>query len=394
MAVDLASKYSSQVAEVFTKGSFVKGKTSTSFDLTGVKTLKVYTPITVPEVEYTRDGMSRYGAVTEMQDVVQELKMTQDKAFTLTIDRGNNLDQNMTKKAADMLRLQLNEQSTPAADKYALRRFATMAGTIETASDAPTKDNIVDLISTGAQVLDDNLVPDGDRYVYVSSEIYKMIRLSPEFTGLEGLGVKAVAKGICGEIAGLNIVRVPKSYMPEGCYFLITHKNAVLMPYKISDAKVHNDPVGVSGALIEGRHYDDASVAGREGKRRICAGRRGQQTGRTGHQEHLGYDHADGGGCGRDPLHGGRHRPALLRQRKDLLRRIYGGCRFGQGGGVLRDEVSVRGCGRRVKQRGSRTVCPALSPSKQGGCNGVQRRDVYRRAAALLGQEAARCGVF
>ncbi|MDO5547731.1 MAG: hypothetical protein Q4F79_04510 [Eubacteriales bacterium] len=85
MAVNLATKYSSQIAEVFTAGSFVKGKTSTSFDLTGVKTLKVYTPITVPEVDYTREGMGRYGTVTEMQDVVQELKMTQDKAFTLII---------------------------------------------------------------------------------------------------------------------------------------------------------------------------------------------------------------------------------------------------------------------------------------------------------------------
>ncbi len=262
MAVNLATKYSSQIAEVFTAGSFVKGKTSTSFDLTGVKTLKVYTPITVPEVDYTREGMSRYGTVTEMQDIVQELKMTQDKAFTLTIDKGNNLDQNMTKKAADMLRLQINEQSTPAADKYALKRFASMAGTIDTITSPPTKDTIVELISTGAQTLDDNLVPDGDRYVYVTSEVYKMIRLSPEFTGLEGLGVKAVAKGVCGEIAGLNIVRVPKSYMPAGCWFLITHKNAVLMPYKISDAKVHNDPVGVSGALIEGRHYYDAFVLG------------------------------------------------------------------------------------------------------------------------------------
>lgn len=262
MAVNLASKYSSQIAEVFTAGSFIKGKTSASFDLTGVKTLKVYTPVTVPEVDYTRDGMSRYGTVTEMQDIVQELKMTQDKAFTLTIDKGNNLDQNMSKKAADMLRLQINEQSTPAADRYALRRFAMMAGTIDTTDEAPTKDTIVELISTGAQTLDDSLVPDGDRYVYVTSEVYKMICLSPEFTGLEGLGVKAVGKGVCGEIAGLNIVRVPKSYMPDGCYFLITHKNAVLMPYKISDAKVHNDPVGVSGALIEGRHYYDAFVLG------------------------------------------------------------------------------------------------------------------------------------
>lgn len=262
MAVNLATKYSSQIAEVFTAGSFVKGKTSSSFDLTGVKTLKVYTPLTVPEVDYTREGMSRYGTVTEMQDIVQELKMTQDKAFTLTIDKGNHLDQNMTKKAADMLRLQINEQSTPAADRYALKRFAMMAGTIDTVSTAPTKSNIVELISTGAQTLDDNLVPDSDRYIYVTSEVYKLIRLSPEFTGLEGLGVKAVAKGVCGEISGLNIVRVPKSYMPDGCFFLITHKNAVLMPYKISDAKVHNDPVGVSGALIEGRHYYDAFVLG------------------------------------------------------------------------------------------------------------------------------------
>ena len=262
MAVNLATKYSGQIAEVFTAGSFVKGKTSTSFDLTGVKTLKVYTPITVAEVDYTREGMYRYGTPTEMQDIVQELKMTQDKAFTLTIDKGNNLDQNMTKKAADMLRLQINEQSTPAADKYALKRFAMMAGTIAEASAVPTKDTIVDLISTGAQTLDDHLVPDGDRYLYVTSEIYKMIRLSPEFTGLEGLGIQAVAKGVCGEIAGLQIVRVPASYMPAGCYFIITHKNAVLMPYKISDAKVHTDPVGVSGALIEGRHYYDAFVLG------------------------------------------------------------------------------------------------------------------------------------
>lgn len=39
------------------------------------------------------------------------------------------------------------------------------------------------------------------------------------------------------------------------------------MPYKIADAKVHEDPVGVSGALIEGRHYYDAFVLGAK-----CAG--------------------------------------------------------------------------------------------------------------------------
>ena len=46
MAINLASKYSDQIAEVFTRSSFIKGKTAETFDLTGVKTLKVYTPIT------------------------------------------------------------------------------------------------------------------------------------------------------------------------------------------------------------------------------------------------------------------------------------------------------------------------------------------------------------
>ena len=266
MAINLASKYSDEIASTFSGGSFIKGKTATTFDLTGVKTLKVYTPVTVDEVDYVREGASRYGAPVEMQDTVQELTMTQDKAFTLTIDKGNNLDQNLVKRAADMLRLQLKEKSAPAADKYAFKRFAHMAGTI-VQSGKPTKSNIISLIGEGMQVLDDGLVPPDGRYLYISSEMHKLICLSDEFTAIDPLGAKSVSKGICGEVLGMEVVRVPESYMPKNCWMLIAHKDAVLMPYKIADAKVHEDPVGVSGALIEGRHYYDAFVLGAK-----CAG--------------------------------------------------------------------------------------------------------------------------
>lgn len=266
MAINLATKYSDEIASTFSRGSFVKGKTATTFDLTGVKTLKVYTPVTVDEVDYVREGANRYGSPTEMQDTVQELTMTQDKAFTLTIDKGNNLDQNLTKRAADMLRLQLKEKSAPAADKYALARFANMAGTIA-AHSKPTKSDIISLIGEGMQALDDGLVPPDGRYLYISSEMHKLICLSDEYTGIDPLGAKAVSKGICGEVLGMEVVRVPESYMPKNCWFLITHKDSVLLPYKIADAKVHEDPVGVSGAIIEGRHYYDAFVLGAK-----CAG--------------------------------------------------------------------------------------------------------------------------
>lgn len=187
--------------------------------------------------------------------------MTQDKAFTLTIDKGNNLDQNLVKNAADMLRLQLSEKSTPSADKYAFKRFVTMAGTIAE-SEKPTRADIISKIADASQALDDALVPDDNRYLYLTSEMYKLVCTSDEFSGVDVLARQSIAKGVCGEVFGMNVVRVPKSYLPEGVYFLVAHKDAVLMPYKIADAKVHEDPVGVSGALIEGRHYYDAYVLG------------------------------------------------------------------------------------------------------------------------------------
>ena len=200
MAINLATKYSDQIAEVFTRASFIKGKTADTFDLTGVKTLKVYTPITVEEVDYDRDGgLARYGTVTEMQDVVQELTMTQDKAFTLTIDKGNNLDQNLVKNAADMLRLQLNEKSTPAADKYAFRRFVTMAGNIVESSAKPTKSDIITKIAAASQALDDALVAEHD----VAGDVGAAVVLCryPDVAGVLAAGVV-----VLGPLAPLDVL--------------------------------------------------------------------------------------------------------------------------------------------------------------------------------------------
>ena len=197
-----------------------------------------------------------------MQDVVQELTMTQDKAFTLTIDKGNNLDQNLVKNAADMLRLQLNEKSTPAADKYAFKRFVTMAGSI-VESAKPTKANIISKIADASQALDDALVPDDNRYLYLTSEMYKLVCTSDEFAGVDVLARQSIAKGVCGEVFGMNVVRVPKSYLPEDVYFLVQDR-------------------GCQGARGPGRRVRCADrgpsllrriCARRQVRRRVCTGR-------------------------------------------------------------------------------------------------------------------------
>lgn len=261
MAINLAVKYSDKIASMYTIGSLVAGKTSTDWDFSGVKTVKVYTPQTVEPVDYQREGTSRYGTPVEMGDVVQELTMTQDKSFSLVIDKGNNTEQALVKNAGRMLKLQTNERMVPMVDKYALARYANLAGTVAGIT-KPTKTTIIEALGTGAQVLDDGCVPADKRYVYLSGEMYNVLRQTSEFLGIETLGEKALAKGVVGEVFGMQVVKVPTSYLPAGCFFLITHRDAVVLPYKIRDAKVHQDPPGISGALLEGRSNYDAFVIG------------------------------------------------------------------------------------------------------------------------------------
>ena len=270
MAINLATKYSDKIAEKFTHESIVQGKCSTEWDFSGVKTIVIYTPQTVPYEDYTRSGTSRYGTPTDMQDTIQELSMTQDKSFSLVIDKGNNSEQMMIKNAGKMMALQTKEQAVPMVDKYALSVFANKAGKIVASSNAltPTRNTATDKNSVLSAIMDaetymtDNLVPEGNRYLYIAGKTYNILRQADEYLKLEGTGVKAIEKGVVGEIAGFKVVKVPTSYLPTGVNFIACYKNAVLLPYKIKDAKIHQDPPGISGALLEGRSLFDAFVIG------------------------------------------------------------------------------------------------------------------------------------
>ena len=265
MAVNLATKYSDKIATAFTHASYVRQNVSNTYSFEGAKTIKVYTPVTVEENDYKRSGSNRYGQPVEMEDTVQEMTLTQDKSFSLTIDKGNNMDQMNVKAAGEMLKLQLREKSTPKADKYALHQFATYAGTVVGGA-KPTKSTIITMLADAAQALDDAQVPEDGRVAYLSAELVKFVRISDEFIGIDPLGQKSISRGEVGEIFGMKVVKIPGSYMPTGAYFIITHKSAVLMPYKIQDTKIHKDPPGISGDLLEGRHYYDAFVLGAKAK--------------------------------------------------------------------------------------------------------------------------------
>lgn len=262
MAINLLDKAAKTISAYFTTESLIAGRLSTEYDWSGVKTVKLMTPQTVPMVDYTRSGANRYGTPTEMEDIIQELTLTQDKAFSLTVDKGNNADQQGLKAAGKMLKLQLAERAVPTMDQYCFEQLSQKAGKIVGNSTALSKSNVCERISAGTEALDDAEVPQSGRTLFVPAAVYTCLKLSPEFVGLEKLGTKAVAKGQVGEYDGMTVVKVPKGRWPENVNFMIVYKNSATAPVKLNDTRLHQDPPGISGNLLEGRQYYDCFVFG------------------------------------------------------------------------------------------------------------------------------------
>lgn len=258
--INLLEKGAKTIATKFTTESLTVGRFSNEYDWIGVKTIRVLTPTTVLMNNYNRSGANRYGEPTEMKDSAQELTLSQDKSFSLTIDKGNNADQGGLKAAGKMLRLQLEEQAIPTLDKYVFDTLATKAGHIVPAPSALTKSNVCERISAGTEALDDAEVPQVGRTLFVPAKTYTFLKLSPEFVALEKLGTKALAKGQVGEYDGMTVVKVPKGRWPQNANFIIAYKNSVTVPVKLNETKLHQDPPGISGNLLEGRQYYDCFV--------------------------------------------------------------------------------------------------------------------------------------
>ena len=260
--INLAEKYSDKVQERFYQDSLTQSSFSKDLDMefVGVRTVKVYDPDVAPLNDYTRSGSNRYGTPKELTDNIYEFQMKQDKAFTYTIDKGNAKEQFNIKTAATTLKRQMRLVVTPFIDKYRFNLWATKAGLHTALSAAPTKSTIAGMIMDATCALDDKFVPQEGRTLYIRNDMYKHLKLCDEYVKLEGIGTKALVKGVVGEFDGMPVKKVPSSYLPADVYFMIVFKNAAISPMKLNDYKIHTDPPGISGDLVEGRVMFDAFV--------------------------------------------------------------------------------------------------------------------------------------
>ena len=259
MAIQLADKYSKKIVEKFYTDSVILGKTSQEYDWDGVRSVNVWSITSVAPTSYTRTGSARYGSVNEVQDTYQTMTITQDKAVALSVDKGNNTQQMLIKNAGKVMAIELREQFIPMFDKYVLSVMKTGAGTSHTNASL-TKSTIVEAIGQHVTDLLNAETDPKDAYCVIGATLFGKLVLAPEFLNLEQLGTKALDKGVVGQVRGLNIVPVPDSYLPANTNFITFKKQCVVAPTQIKDAKIHQDPPGISGALLEIRWLYDAFV--------------------------------------------------------------------------------------------------------------------------------------
>lgn len=260
MPVNYASKYSQQVDERFTLASFSNGVINNAFDWIGVETVNVYSIPTVELNDYTRSGSSRYGTPDELGNEVQEMKITQDKSFTFTIDRASYDDTQMTMEAGKALSRQINEVIIPSVDKYRFAAIIAGAKTANIKTLSTTKLNAFEEFLAVQELLDNGLAPLGGRICICSPAYHNKIKLDESFTKVGDMATKIAINGLIGEIDGVPTVKVPASYLPADVDFFITNAICTPSPVKLQEYKIHTDAPGISGWLVEGRVRYDAFV--------------------------------------------------------------------------------------------------------------------------------------
>lgn len=266
MAINLASKYDQKVAERFRLGSKTDTGAGHDYEFTGVKSVKIYSIDTVDLVDYTRTGTARFGALTELGDTVQELTLTQDKGFTFSIDAGNASEQFNIKQANAALKREIDEVITPHIDKYRLEKWAggnglSSGNAVLTSNDGTlTKANIVEAIFTANAKMSDEKVPAGGRTLYIPELTFVKFKLADVVMGADGVSAENIRRGYRGTIDGLDVVTVPSSMFPTDANFIIKLKGATVDPFKLKNYRVHKNPMGVDGDVVEGRIIFDSFV--------------------------------------------------------------------------------------------------------------------------------------
>lgn len=256
-----ATKYARQVDERFYRESQAMMGLNNDYKFTGVKTVQIYSVPVVALTDYQRSGQNRYGTPDDLGTTIQTCTVSKDRAFTFIIDRGDKIQSRMVLDAGKALARQIREVCVPEFDTYVFRTLAAKAcERCATSATAVTKDNAYEELLSAMEFLGNHNVPDKGRVCFCSYKFANLLKQDSSFMKFGDATQEMLAKGIMGEVDGARIVKVPASRLPSGADFILTHPSAATAPKQLEDYKIHDNPPGISGWLVEGRLIYDCFV--------------------------------------------------------------------------------------------------------------------------------------
>ena len=123
-----------------------------------------------------------------------------------------------------------------------------------------TVTNIYTEILKASEALDDALVPETGRILVVTPATYTLMKQCKDIIMETDIANDMRLKGVIGMLDGASVIKVPAKRLPSAFGFMMAHPSATVAPTKLEDYKVHQDPPGISGSLVEGRIVYDAFV--------------------------------------------------------------------------------------------------------------------------------------
>ena len=264
MAINLVTKFLPYVEEIFSTESKKSLLTNQDFDWTGAHTVKVYKIGTSKMNDYSRNPVegftgSRYGTIKDLDAVTEEFTLKNDRSFTFAIDKLDTDETAQQLAAASALARQQREVVIPEVDTYVYGVMAAGAGT-KPAAVALSETNIYDEILKATEALDNAEVPETGRVLVVAPDVYLLMKRCKDITMETDIGNDMRLRGVVSNLDGANVLKIPASRLPKNFGFMLAHPCACVAPTKLEDYKIHVDPPGISGDLVEGRIVYDAFI--------------------------------------------------------------------------------------------------------------------------------------
>ena len=268
----MAQNYAQKTLDIIDERFALEAKTEIlvnngiRLDFAGVNTVTIYNVNVVQETNYVRNGYNRFGSLVELGNGVETFVLSQDKAFTFSVDRGNLEDSMMAQEANKAVKRQVREVSIPTTDIYRLSvMFAYARANGQGAVAVLTNSTTFTAMLNERSALVDALVGIEDLVLIVRSGIEPLLMTDPQFKLASNLGFALNQSGLSGQVLGMDLMILPTSYLPANCNFMIVWKSVLVAPTKFNMVRILDTVPGIDGVVAEGRRYYDAFIPTNKG---------------------------------------------------------------------------------------------------------------------------------